>query len=221
MRLVELVGLHIEATTGAPLVLLREHEPPHRVVPIFIGAPEAASIGMALSGEVPPRPLAHDVMAGLVQSLDGRIDAVEVVDVHDGSFQARLALSGPAGEQHLDSRPSDAIALAVRLDVPLFISDEVLDVAGTVLTEEPSDEPLDDDQIDDAVAEFRSFLDGVDASDFGARPGGELAAPTTEMPVDRGDAVDGGPTDINEEEPRDQSPSSTTEPGGDVHHPGN
>jgi uncharacterized protein len=220
MRLVELVGLHIEATTGAPLVVLREHEPPHRVVPIFIGAPEAASIGMALSGEVPPRPLAHDVMAGLVRSLDGRVDAVEVVDVHDGSFKARLALSGPDGEQHLESRPSDAIALAVRLDVPLFISDEVLDVAGTVLTEELDSAPLDDDQIDDAVAEFRSFLDGIDASDFGAQPVGELPAPTAERPVDLDGAVDDGPTDTNDGGPHDQNPSGTTEPGGDVHHPG-
>ena len=74
MKLVEIAGLHLEATTGAPLVLLREQDAPHRVLPIFVGGPEAAAIALALSGQFPPRPSTHDVMAALVESLDAQIE---------------------------------------------------------------------------------------------------------------------------------------------------
>jgi bifunctional DNase/RNase len=161
MKLVDLIGLHIEATSGAPLVLLREHDAPHRVLPIFVGGPEAASIAVALSGQASPRPLTHDVMAALVQSLDAHVDAVEVTDLHNGAFLAAISVSGPGGGDRLDTRPSDAIALAVRLGAPLFVSDDVLDEAGAVIPEAP-----DDEAIDEAVAEFREFLDKLDPASF-------------------------------------------------------
>lgn len=175
MKLVDLVGLHVDATSGAPLVLLREHDAPHRVLPIYVGGSEAASIAVALSGQVAPRPLTHDLMASLVHSLDAHVDAVEVTDLRDGSFLAAIALHGPAGDHRLETRPSDAIALAVRLGTPLFVSDEVLDEAGGVMTETPDDEPdaatpepLDEEAIDEAVAEFREFLDDLDPAAFAA-----------------------------------------------------
>ena len=167
MKLVDLAGLHIEATTGAPIVLLREHDAPHRVLPIFVGGPEAAAIALSLSGQTPPRPLTHELMASIVEQLDARVDSVEVTELLDGAFLAHLTLSGPTGHQQLDSRPSDAIALAIRLGAPMFVSEAVLDEAGTVL-DESSDE-LDDETIDGAVAEFRSFLDELDPSDFDDR----------------------------------------------------
>ena len=157
MKQVEIAGLHIEAATGTPLLLLREQDAPHRVLPIFMGGPEAAAIALALSGESPPRPLTHDVMAALVESLGAAVERVEVTEVRDGAFFAELAVSGPSGGRRLDTRPSDAIALAVRLHAPLFVSDVVLDDAGTVLYE---------DVIEGEVAEFRSFLDDVDPADF-------------------------------------------------------
>lgn len=120
MKLVDIVGLHLEAASGAPLILLPEHDAPHRVLPIFIGVPEAAAIYMAVSGQTPPRPFTHDVMAALVESLDARVERVEVTDLHDGTFVAELAVSGPGGGRRLDTRPSDAIALAVRVDAPLM-----------------------------------------------------------------------------------------------------
>lgn len=165
MKLVEVVGLHVEATSGAPLVLLREQEAPHRVLPIFVGGLEAASIGMALGGQSPPRPLTHDVMAALVQSLDAEIERVEVTEVRDGGFFAELTVTGTNGGCRLDTRPSDAIALAIRLHAPLFVSDAVLDEAGTVLQEVP-----DEEVIDGEVSEFRSFLDDIDPADFGTDP---------------------------------------------------
>ncbi|HUP76716.1 MAG TPA: bifunctional nuclease family protein [Acidimicrobiales bacterium] len=161
------MGLHVEATSGTPLLLLRERESPFRVVPIFIGELEAASIAIALSGQTPPRPLAHDLMATLVNRLDVHVDSVEVTDMVDGAFIATLNLSGPTGGHHLDTRPSDAIALAVRVGAPLFVRDTVLDEAGAII-EESEDEGVIGDKlsIDESVAEFRSFLDAVDPDDF-------------------------------------------------------
>lgn len=175
MKLVDFAGLHVDATSGAPLVLLREHDAPHRVLPIFVGGPEAASIAVALSGQVPPRPFTHDLMASLVQNLDAHVDAVEVTDLQDGSFLASISLHSPAGDRRLETRPSDAIALAVRLGTPLFVSDEVLDEAGGLLADTADDaaeaadatpEPLDEEAIDREVEEFREFLDGLDADAF-------------------------------------------------------
>ncbi len=161
MRRVDLIGLAVEANSGMPIVLLREQDEPHRVLPIFVGGPEAASIALAASGQVAPRPLTHDLMATLIQRLDGHVDAVEVTSLAGGTFFATLAVQGPAGEQRLDTRPSDAIALAVRLGTPLFVSEAVLDAAAA--TPSPV---VDEAGIDAAVAQFRSFLDHVDPAQF-------------------------------------------------------
>lgn len=191
MKLVEIVGLHIEATSGAPLVLLREHDEPHRLLPIFVGGPEAASIALALSGEVAPRPLTHDVMATLMTSVDAHVEAVEVTDLRDGAFFAELAISGPAGGMRLDTRPSDAIALAVRLGAPLFVSDAVLEEAGTLFTD-----GLDEEAIDDAVAEFRALLDDLDPTEIGGAIAELPAAAVDDLPV-AGDALPDDDADID------------------------
>jgi len=161
MKQVDLAGLSMEATSGAPLVVLREQDEPHRLLAIFVGGPEAVAIALAVSGQEPPRPLTHDLMAALVQSLDGHLDGVEVTELREGSFLATLAIHGPAGPHRLDTRPSDAIALAVRMGAPLFVSEAVLDEAGTVPVID-----VDDTAIDEAVEEFRSFLDDVDPAHF-------------------------------------------------------
>lgn len=173
MKLVEVAGLHMEATTGAPLILLREQDEPHRVLPIFVGAPEASAIALALTGQLPPRPSTHDVMAALIESLDAEIVRVEVTGFQDGAFRAELTVSGPAGGRQLDARPSDGIALALRLDAPLFVSESVLDEAGTVLEEAP-----DEEAIDDEVSEFAAFLDEIDPADFGAGPEDDADEPS-------------------------------------------
>lgn len=159
MRPVDLVGIQLD-TSGSVLVL-REHDAPHRLLPIVVGGAEATSIAIAASGQEAPRPLSHDLMAALVETLDGHLDAVEVIDLRDGTFIANLALTGPAGERRVDTRPSDAIALAVRLHAPLFVSEHVLDEAGTLPNVE-----LDDEAIEAELREFHQFLADVDPSDF-------------------------------------------------------
>jgi bifunctional DNase/RNase len=179
MRQVEITGIALEATTGAPLVVLQETHAPHRAVPIFVGGPEAASIGLALTGETPDRPLAHDVMADLVELFQARLDRVDVTEMRDGAFLAEMTVSGPGGDQRLDTRPSDAIALALRLDAPLYVSDEVLEAAGAAFELTSDDdapelladtEPLDDEAIEAAVAAFRDELDVIDPASFDVDP---------------------------------------------------
>jgi bifunctional DNase/RNase len=147
------------------VLVLREHDEPNRLLPIIVGGAEAASIAFAAQGQTFARPMTHDLMATLVERFDGHLDAVEVVDFQDGAFIANLAVSGPTGDLRLDTRPSDAIALAIRLHAPLFVSEHVLDEAGTY--PEPEGEPvLDDAQIDAEVDQFRDFLDHLAPDDF-------------------------------------------------------
>jgi bifunctional DNase/RNase len=169
MRRVDITGIALEANTGAPLVVLREQDEPRRLLPIFIGAPEASAIAIAAAGQKPPVPLVHDVMVALVKSLEGRIDAVEVTGLQDGTFLASINLSGPGGARRVGSRPSDALALAVRTGAPVFVAEAVLDEAGTLPSpdEPPVDDPgLDPAEIDAEVDSFRSFLDDIDPVDF-------------------------------------------------------
>jgi bifunctional DNase/RNase len=188
---VDLLGIQMDPATGAGALVLREHGAPHRLMQIVVGGAEATSIAIAASRQSLPRPMTHDVMATLVDSLDAHIDAAEVTELRDGSFLATLALSGPTGERRLDVRPSDAIALAIRLDAPLFVSEDVLDEVGTL---PPID--LDDDAIDAEVDAFRTFLDELDPADFSPASSApsEFPPPTTrrlEHPDDV-DEIDGG-----------------------------
>jgi bifunctional DNase/RNase len=160
------MGLTLEATSGAPLVLLREQDAPNRVLPIFIGEPEAIAIALALAGESPPRPFTHDLLATLVETLDAEVDHVEVTELRDGTFVADLSVRGPGGGVSLDSRPSDAIALAVRVNAPLYASEAVLDEAGAIVTAEEGD-----DEPDEEIDRFRAFLDTVDPAEFEADRG--------------------------------------------------
>jgi len=196
---VELIGLTLEADSRAPLVLLRERDEPHRVLPIFVGPVEATAIALALGDETPPRPLTHDLLATLVDTAQARVERVEVTEMRDGTFLADLAVSGPTGERHVDSRPSDAIALAVRVDAPLYVADTVLDEAGTVLAE-----TLDEEAIDEEVARFRSALETLDPPHLQPGPGSEPRASTTGQDESRDPDA---PRD-DEEHPDEPEPSA-------------
>jgi uncharacterized protein len=161
VKALDVLGLNVEATSGSLLILLREKDAPNRVLPIFIGVPEAIAIAVAMSGESPPRPLTHDLLAALIDNLDVHVDHVEVTGVRDGAFIAELAVRGPSGGVSLDSRPSDAIALALRVDAPVFASEAALDQAGAIVAVRADEDPIDDD-----MARLRTFLDEVDPAEF-------------------------------------------------------
>jgi hypothetical protein len=148
-----------------PVVLLTPLDAgdgPRTLVPIWVGAQEAASISVAVNGEEPPRPLSHDLMKRLLDTVGASVDRVDVTRIEEGTFYATLGLSTPGGPVVLDCRPSDAIALAARVGAPLFVAESVIADAG-VLEDEDDSEP---EEAEEKVAEFRRFLDEVDPEDF-------------------------------------------------------
>jgi len=152
-----LVGVRVELPTNNPIVLLREAEGEHRVLPIFIGAVEATAIAFALQGVVTPRPMTHDLMRDMLEELGFTLDRVTITELREGTFFAELALTGNGKTHIVSSRPSDAIALAARLGTTLFAEEAVLDEAGVLVTDE--DEDVE-------VEKFREFLEQVNPEDF-------------------------------------------------------
>jgi uncharacterized protein len=166
---VDLIGIQLDPLSGAAALVLREHDAPNRLLPIIVGRADASSVAIAASGSSMPRPMTHDLMASVVDALDGHLDAVEVTELHEGTFLANLTISGPTGQRRIDTRPSDAIALAVRLQAPLFVSEAVLDEAGALPIDEPeteADQLALEVAIDAEVDQFRAFLDDLDPTDF-------------------------------------------------------
>jgi uncharacterized protein len=155
----ELVGVRVEQATNQPIVLLKETAPGRRHLPIFIGQPEATAIVYALQGIETPRPMTHDLFTGTLTDLGIRLHQVNVTELRDGTFYAELELVQHGEVYRVSSRPSDAIALAVRQlePVAIFADESVLDEAGVVL--EPEDE-------EEQVERFREFLESVQPEDF-------------------------------------------------------
>jgi bifunctional DNase/RNase len=154
MKRVEVLGVRVEMPSNQPIVLLREVEG-DRYLPIWIGATEATAIAYVQQGVVPPRPLTHDLLKDVIDALDRSLTEVRITRLEDGVFFAELHLSGGVV---VSARPSDAIALALRMSSPIEVDDAVLDEAGVIIPNEEEDE----------VERFREFLDQVTPEDFGA-----------------------------------------------------
>ncbi len=162
---VRVLGLAVDGRMQ-PVVLLTplvNDDGPRTIVPIWVGDQEAASISVAVSGEEPPRPLSHDLMKRLLDTVGATIDRVDVTRIEEGTFYAALSVTTRDGHVTLDCRPSDAIAIASRVGAPLFVAESVIEAAGV-----PEDEVETDggEAEEDRVEEFRRFLDEVDPEDF-------------------------------------------------------
>ena len=155
-----LVGVRIEVPTNQPIVLLRE-DSGARFLPIFIAPPEANAIVRALQGMEEHRPMTHDLFTLVLSDLATTLERVEITELRDGTFYAEIELEREGEKRRITSRPSDAIALAVRAgkDVPIFAAEEVLDEAGVPFESDGEDE-------ESTVQEFREFLDSVSPDDF-------------------------------------------------------
>ncbi|HAS13079.1 MAG TPA: hypothetical protein DCS55_21605 [Acidimicrobiaceae bacterium] len=158
----ELVGVRVDMPSNTPVMLLRELEGDRRMLAIMIGGPEAQAIAFALDGVETRRPLTHDLITLLLDELDAHLDRIVISALRDDVYYADLHLQ--VGEQvHVVSaRPSDAMAIAVRVGTPVFADEAVLAEAGYL--DVPDDEDLEDD--DEVVEEFREFIDQVNPEDF-------------------------------------------------------
>ncbi len=157
----ELVGVRVEVPANTPMLLLREATGRHRLMPIYIGTPEATAIHYALEGVESPRPLTHDLFVQTLAELGVALERVVVTEMRDHTYYAELHLRRPdRGLTVMSSRTSDAIALAVRCDAPMMANEELLDLVG----QEPPAEP--EEEAEEIIDEFREFIDQVNPDDF-------------------------------------------------------
>lgn len=156
----ELLGVRVEMPANTPMVLLRESDGRHRLLPIYIGSPEASAIHYALEGVEPLRPLTHDLFLTVLAELGATVTRVVVTEIRDRTYFAELHLTTPTGDKIISARPSDAIALAVRCGADLFASSELIDEVG----QEPVPEPEDDAA--EIIDEFKDFIENVSPEDF-------------------------------------------------------
>jgi len=151
----EFIGVRMEMPANTPIMLLKEVKG-ERVIPIWIGAVEATAIAYATQSVMPPRPMTHDLIGNLLTAFGVRLVEVRISDLVDGTFHALLVFDN---EVQLSARPSDAVAIALRLEVPITATSQVLEEAGFEMQE---DDKVDDDQVE----KFRAFLDEISPEDF-------------------------------------------------------
>jgi bifunctional DNase/RNase len=154
----DLAGVRVELPTNQPIVLLKERAG-ERYLPIWIGASEAAAIALSLQGVVTPRPMTHDLVKNMLEELAVGVDRITITELREGTFYAMIEMSRNGSSYEISSRPSDAIALAVRLSVPIFAAEDVLTEASILIPDGDEEEE---------VEKFREFLDQVNPDDFQA-----------------------------------------------------
>jgi len=171
-------SVRVSIVTQHRVVILKEvHGERH--LPIWIGAYEAEAIAMELQGVTATRPLPYDLMKSVITDMGGSIDRIVVSSLADNVFYARIVIQQNGRAVEIDSRPSDAIALAVRTRVPILVDDSVMEQAGVTLAEEGDDEegtdasraattePVDEERL----SAFRDFINTLDLDDFGKKKG--------------------------------------------------
>jgi bifunctional DNase/RNase len=149
---VSVVGVRVEMPSNQPIILLQD-EPGQKYLPIWIGAVEATSIAFAQQGVIPARPLTHDLLLEVIKNFGHQIKEVKIISLKDGIFYSEIIFDNGVT---ISARPSDSIALAIRVEAPILVSVEVLNSAGIEI-------PVDEQ---DELDKFRQFLDEVNPEDF-------------------------------------------------------
>jgi hypothetical protein len=168
MREMTLYGVSFEPIGKQPIVLLKTADD-DKFLPIWIGHPEAAAILMKLQGASAPRPMTHDLLNEVISELQGEIVRVAVTELRENTFYARITIVQDGREVEIDSRPSDAIALAVRCDAQIFASDDVIEESGIEFQADDDEQPglvTASSLADLDPGEFRKFLENVTVEEF-------------------------------------------------------
>ena len=157
LREMQVMGIAIDTRTGSPIVVLQDKDN-MRALPIWIGSAEASAIIRVIENIRVQRPMTHDLIVNIIEDLGYEIDRVEIHDVEKETFFSNIVLKNKDGEEKLiDSRPSDAIAVAIRVDAPIFVSPSVL-ADGSISCNSQKDEQ--------EAEEFREFIKDIKPSDF-------------------------------------------------------
>ena len=158
MQEMVIYGVSFDMVGKQPIVLLKTVAG-NKFLPIWIGHAEAAAILMKLQGTDTPRPMTHDLVTQIMGELNAHVAKITVTELRDNTFYALITLKAETSEIDVDSRPSDAIALAVRANAPIFAADQVIEDSGI----EFPDQPI---ETEDVVAQFKEFLENVTPEDF-------------------------------------------------------
>ena len=156
MRQMKVDKLGIDLLTHDPVVILKDADG-RRFLPILIGPFEATAIALALENAPVPRPLTHDLMRTLLETLDAKLEQVVIHDIREATFFAKLVVRRNGDLQEIDARPSDGIALALRMSAPIFVSDKIV-------LEEASAQKGEEDEA--SVERFKKFIEDLKPSDF-------------------------------------------------------
>lgn len=156
-----LSSIRVQMPDNVPVVLLKEVGSSGRTLPILIGHEEATSIARAIQGIEPPRPLTHDLVRDLLAALEVHLEAVVITELRDAVFYAEIRLRHGSETTIVSSRPSDAIAIAVRTGTTIFASEELLDSEGYRIEEDD-----DGEEQEEVIEEFQKFIDQVRPEDF-------------------------------------------------------
>ena len=151
-------GVSFDLVGKQPIVLLKTADG-NKFLPIWIGHPEAAAILMKLQGATTPRPMTHDLVTDMLAQLDAQVVRITVTELRDSTFYAQITVQQDGSEIEIDSRPSDAIALAIRAEAPIFVADRVIEESAI----EFEGEEVNEEEI---VTEFKRFLDSVSPDEF-------------------------------------------------------
>jgi uncharacterized protein len=155
---VSIYGVSFDMVGKQPIVLLKTNEG-NKFLPIWIGHPEAAAILMKLQGAPTPRPMTHDLVTDMLTELSATVSRIAVTELRENTFYAVITLQVNGSEIEIDSRPSDALALAVRTSAPIFVADQVIEDSAIEFGGEPEEQ-------DEVVDEFKRFLEEVNPEDF-------------------------------------------------------
>ncbi len=159
-----LASIRVQMPDNVPVVLLKEAARPGstgRTLPILIGHEEATAIARAIQGIPPPRPLTHDLLRDLLTALDVDVEAIVITELVDAIFYAEIRMVRQGQRYVLSSRPSDAIALAVRVGVPVHAEEALLDAEAYVLQDEDGDE-----EPEEVIEKFQRFIEDLRPEDF-------------------------------------------------------
>ena len=166
MQQMAVYGVSFDLVGKQPIVLLKTVDG-NRFLPIWIGHPEAAAILMKLQNASTPRPMTHDLVTDILSQLDAQVVRVAVTELRENTFFAQVTIQQDGSEIEVDSRPSDAIALAVRAEAPIFVADEVIEESAI----EFEGDEINDADLEKEVSKFRSFLENVTPDEFAAGDG--------------------------------------------------
>jgi bifunctional DNase/RNase len=166
-------SVHVSLVNSNRIVVLRENDSP-RYLPIWIGPFEAEAITMGLRHDEVPRPMTHDLLGLVIRSLGASVKHICINELRDETFHAEIVLEQRGRRIEIDSRSSDALALAVRLDVPIYVSDEVMDRVGQVPASDYVTQTAAAPANDDSLELFRDFIDSLDLGEVGGGAGGDV-----------------------------------------------